>query len=89
MKYNKIVMIMINFSNDSLTIKDGEVVKGVIDKTAFGSEDGELVKVLDKEVGREETFKIIKKAFNLGKNYISDRGITISVNDLDLNDNIF
>jgi len=43
-----------NFSNDSLTIKDGEVVKGVIDKTAFGSEDGELVKVLDKTVGREE-----------------------------------
>jgi len=77
-----------NFSNDSMTIKDGEVVKGVIDKTAFGSEDGELVKILDKEIGREETFKIIKKAFSLGKNYLSDRGITISVNDLDLDENI-
>jgi DNA-directed RNA polymerase subunit A' len=77
-----------NFSNDSMTIKDGEVTKGVIDKTAFGSEDGELVKVLDKAIGREETFKIIKKAFNLGKNYISDKGITISVNDLDLDEKI-
>jgi DNA-directed RNA polymerase subunit A'' len=77
-----------NFTNDSITIKDGEVVKGVIDKTAFGSEDGELVKVLDKAIGREETFKIIKKAFNLGKNYISDRGITISVNDLDLDEKL-
>ncbi len=74
-----------SYSNESITIKDGEIVKGVIDKTAFGSEDGELIKVLDREVGREETFKIIKKAFNLGKNYLSERGITISVNDLDLN----
>ena len=75
-----------NFSNDSITIKDGEITKGVIDKTAFGSEDGELVKVLDKAIGREETFKIIKRAFNLGKNYLSSTGITISVNDLDLNE---
>ncbi len=77
-----------SFSNDSFSIKDGEVVKGVIDKTAFGSEDGELIKVLDKAIGREETFKIVKKVFDLGKNYISDKGITISVNDLDLNETI-
>jgi DNA-directed RNA polymerase subunit A" len=77
-----------NFSNESMTIKDGEIVKGVIDKTAFGSEDGELVKVLDKTIGREETFKTIKRAFNLGKNYLSGRGITIAVNDLDLNEDI-
>jgi len=77
-----------DFSNDAITIKDGEVIKGVIDKTAFGSEDGELVKVLDKIVGRDETFKIIKKAFDLGKNYLSDRGVTISVNDLDLSDKV-
>ena len=31
---------------------------------------------------------MIKKAFDLGKNYLTDRGITISVNDLDLDDNI-
>ena len=77
-----------SFSNDSISIKDGEISKGVIDKTAFGSEDGDLVKVLDKNVGREETFRIIKKAFNLGKNYLTDRGITISVNDLDLSEEI-
>ena len=77
-----------NYSNDSFSVKEGEVVKGVIDKTAFGSEDGELVKVLDKAIGREETFKIIKRAFNLGKNYLSGRGITISVNDLDLSEDI-
>ena len=86
--FSKIFSNKVNFSNESITIKDGEVVKGIIDKTTFGDEDGELVKVLDKTIGREETFKMIKKAFDLGKNYLTDRGITISVNDLDLDDNI-
>ena len=76
----------INFSNDSIKIRDGKVVNGKIDKTSFGEEDGELVKELDKLVEREETFKIIKKVFNLGTNYLTDRGITISVADLDLNE---
>ncbi len=78
----------INFSNDSITIKDGQITKGIIDKTTFGDEDGELVKVLDKEIGRNKTFDILKKAFDLGKNYITNKGITIAVNDLDLNEDI-
>jgi len=82
--FSKIFPKNINFSNDSLKIKDGEVVKGVIDKTTFGDEDGELVKELDRTVGREETFKILKRAFNLGKNYLTNRGFSIAVNDFDL-----
>ncbi len=78
----------INFSNDSIKIKDGKIIRGKIDKTTFGEEDGELVKELDKMIGEEETFKIIKKAFNLGINYITDRGITISVEDLDLDEDV-
>lgn len=86
--FSKIFPKSINFSNDSISIKDGEITKGVIDKTTLGGEDGELIKVLDKTIGREETFKIIKRAFDLGKNYLTDRGITISLNDLDLNESI-
>ncbi len=78
------LMPKINFSNDSFEIKDGKIIKGQLDKTAFGNEDGELIKDLEKKVGREETFEIIKKVFNLGTNYLSERGITISVDDLDL-----
>ncbi|MCK5043833.1 hypothetical protein KAR52_02425, partial [Candidatus Pacearchaeota archaeon] len=74
----------INFSNDSVEIKDGKIIKGEIDKTLFGNEDGELIKELDKELGEDETFEIIKQSFKLGINYLSDRGITISVGDLDL-----
>ena len=57
------ILPKINFSNDSIKIKNGEIVSGKIDKTSFGEEDGELIKELDKMVGGEKTFKIIKNAF--------------------------
>ncbi|MFA5953442.1 MAG: DNA-directed RNA polymerase subunit A' [Candidatus Pacearchaeota archaeon] len=82
------ILPKVNFSNDSIKIKDGEIKEGVIDKTTFGDEDGELIKVLDREVGRDETFETIRKAFNLGKNYLSGRGITASVEDFDLDEEL-
>ena len=82
------ILPKIDFLNDSINIKAGQIINGVIDKTTFSEEDGELIKELDKQVGREETFEIIKKAFNLGKNYLTDRGITISVEDLDLDEDV-
>ncbi|MBR9702157.1 DNA-directed RNA polymerase subunit A' [Candidatus Pacearchaeota archaeon] len=80
------VLPKMDFSNDSLQVKAGNIVSGKLDKTAFGDKSGALIKELDKKVGREETFEVIKKVFKLGTNYLSDRGITISVNDLDLDD---
>jgi len=80
------ILPKINFSNDAIQIKDGNIVSGKLDKTTFGDKGGELIKELDKLVGREETFEIIKKVFKLGTNYLSDRGITISVEDLDMDD---
>jgi len=80
------ILPKIDFSNDSIVIKGGTIVKGVIDKTTFGGEDGELVKVIDKKYGREEAFLTVKKAFNLGKNFVTSRGITISLNDFSLNE---
>jgi len=82
------ILPKINFSNDAITIKEGKVLKGKLDKTTFATEDGDLVKELDKVVGRDETFETISRAFNLGKNYLSDRGITISLEDLDLDQEV-
>jgi DNA-directed RNA polymerase subunit A' len=82
------ILPKIDFSNKSIVIKDGKIIKGKIDKSLFGVEDGELIKELDKKVGRDETFKIIKKAFSLGTNYISDRGMTIALEDFDLDDSL-
>jgi len=78
----------INFSNDSFKIKDGKIISGKIDKTAFGEEDGEVIKEIDKVLGRIDTIDTLKKAFNLGTNYLTGRGITISVEDLDLNESV-
>jgi DNA-directed RNA polymerase subunit A' len=86
--FSKIFPKGVNFSNDSIQIKDGEVVKGVINKTTFGDEDGELIKELDRTIGREEAFKILRKAFNIGKNYLTQRGISIAVNDFDLSQDL-
>jgi len=82
------ILPKINFSNESIKIKDGEIVKGIIDKTTFGVEDGELVKEIDKEMGRNEAFESIQRAFNLGKNFLTDKGISLSVNDFDLDEHI-
>ncbi|MEX0933062.1 MAG: DNA-directed RNA polymerase subunit A' [Candidatus Pacearchaeota archaeon] len=77
----------INFTNKSLTIKDGEIKSGNIDKTIFGEENGELIKELDRVLGRDETINKIEKVFNLGVNYLSESGITVSIQDLNLNSN--
>jgi DNA-directed RNA polymerase subunit A' len=82
------ILPKIDFSNDSLKIKDGEIIKGIIDKNVFGDEDGELVKELDKKRGRTTAFETVKKAFNLGKNYLTERGITMSVEDLDVEERV-
>ncbi|MEK6819771.1 MAG: hypothetical protein AABY03_01060, partial [Nanoarchaeota archaeon] len=74
----------INFSNNSIKIQDGNIIKGKIDKTLFGQEDGELIREIDKKIGRDETIKTIKHAFDLGRYYLTDRGITIAIEDLNL-----
>ena len=78
----------LNYSSENLKIKDGEIIKGDIDQDAFGVEDGQLIKVLDNELGRAETMNTIKNVFRLGTNYLTDRGITISISDLNLEQNV-
>jgi len=75
----------LSFSDESLKVVNGVFVKGSIDENTFGVEDGILVKKLDKQVGRDRTFETIKGIFKLGTNYLTNRGITMSVDDLDLN----
>ncbi len=78
----------IDFSNDSIKIKNGKIIEGIIDKTTFSKEKGALIKELDKSLGRMQTFDTIKKVFDLANNYITQRGITISVEDLDIDDKV-
>jgi len=74
--------------NSYLKIKDGEIISGNFDENTFGEENGLLIKALDKQVGRDKTIDVIKKIFDLGTHYLTKRGITISVEDLDLNEKV-
>ncbi|MAG10775.1 DNA-directed RNA polymerase subunit A' [Candidatus Pacearchaeota archaeon] len=87
-KLFSMILPKVNFSNDSIRIKDGEIIKGKIDKSVLGKGAGGLIKELDKIVGKRGAFEVIKKAFKLGTNYLSHRGITISVEDFDLEEKV-
>jgi len=55
---------------------------------SFGSEDGEMVKIVDKEFGREATIDSINKAFTIGTNYLSKIGYTLSLHDLNVSQKV-
>jgi len=74
----------VSMKEKNFTIKDGEVISGIIDKNAFGVEDGKLLKVLDREVGREATIETLRKVFAVGTSYLSKIGYTISLEDLNV-----
>ncbi len=82
------ILPKMNFMSKTLSIKDGKIVKGMIDKKTFGGGDGVLIKELDRILGRERTFEIIKNSFNLGISYLSDKGITIALEDLNLAEDV-
>jgi len=73
---------------ENFVIKDGKIIEGVVDKSSFGIESGNLIKYLDKIVGREKTIEILEKIFALGVNYLTNHGLTISVKDLKVNEKI-
>jgi len=75
-------------ADKGLSIKDGKLVSGNVDKNLFGIEDGALIRELDSKVGRERTLEAIKNVFSLGNKYLSKHGFTISIDDLKVNDKV-
>jgi len=56
--------------------------------SSFGAEDGVMVKIIDKEFGRKEAVNSINKAFLLGTAYLTRRGYTLSLEDLNVQDKV-
>jgi len=67
-----------------LSIQAGKMVSGVMDNSVIGVEGGSLIKQIDKKVGREVTMDTLNKLFKLGVLYLSGRGFTISLNDVNM-----
>ncbi len=62
----------------------GKVPSELTGSNTFATEDGKLVKLIDKEFGRKEAIESINKAFLLGALYLSRRGYTLALQDLDV-----
>lgn len=75
-------------TGESFSIKNGRIETGGIDENVFGVEAGNLLKHLDKEIGRAKTIKILENVFTIGTDYLSNRGFTISVDDLEVNEKV-
>jgi len=73
---------------ENLKIKNGNIISGTVDKYAFGVEDGILIKLIDQMKGRDVAFETIRESFGLGTKYLSKRGFTISLDDLNVNQKV-
>jgi len=58
--------------------------KGAKDPSLFRVEDGEMLKEIDKVVGRKKTLDVLREVFALGTIFLSRNGFTIAVNDLNV-----
>lgn len=71
-------------SGDIVVIKDGNLISGVIDKAGVGDEDGKILDKMEKEYGAVFVSKFLFKMIKLSLKYITDRGFSTSISDLDL-----
>jgi len=63
---------------------DLTVPKEITDETTLGLENGIMVKQIDKSYGRQAAMDSIQKAAALGVSYLTRRGFSISLRDLDV-----
>ncbi len=61
-----------------------KVPKDITDESTLGLENGIMVKHIDKHHGRDATMDAIQKAAALGISYISRRGFSLALRDLDV-----
>lgn len=78
----------LNFIGESrsgeLIIKNGKLIKGVIDKKTIGDGGGTLLRHLHKNYGPEVVLKIVGYMSRLGIQTLKRRGFTISMGDFDI-----
>ncbi len=67
---------------------DIKIPHEIVGSNSFGVEDGAMIKEIDKEFGREAAVDSINKAFILGALYLSRKGYTLSLRDLNVSDKV-
>lgn len=72
-------------SKGDLVIENGKMISGVLDSKSVG-EEGELINRIHLIYGKEEAAKFLNKVGKLGARFLSRKGFSISVSDLEISD---
>ncbi len=72
--------------DSTVVIKDGKLMKGVIDKSAIGSEEGAIIDKIEKMNTPKVVSDFINKVSRLGTSMLDMRGFTVGISDNDLSD---
>ena len=67
-----------------VTIKDGKLISGVMDKASLGEGTGILLRQLHKKYGENKAAEALSRMFRLGIAVLLKRGFTTGISDLDL-----
>ena len=65
-----------------------KVPNNITGKSTFVVEEGEMIKILDKEFGRDTALDSLNKAFMLGTQFLTRKGYTLALEDLNVPKNI-
>jgi DNA-directed RNA polymerase subunit A' len=67
-----------------VVIKNGKLVKGVMDKASLGEEAGRMLREIHKKYGEEYTIQLIGRIFRLGIIVLLRHGFSVGISDTDL-----
>jgi len=68
-------------------IKNGRLMKGVIDDRALGEKKGRLLNRIEKQFGSEAARKFLDSVSKMGLEFITRKGFSISISDEDISKN--
>ncbi len=71
---------------DEVVIEDGQLKKGVLDEDALGDYGGEIIQQLNIEYGSDKVAEFLNRVSRVGAVYLTRRGFSISLEDLEVPD---
>ncbi|MDH3324362.1 MAG: hypothetical protein OEL89_01875, partial [Candidatus Peregrinibacteria bacterium] len=85
-------IVSLNKMNSGKDIFNKILPKAVSDKgfdaSSFKTGKGDVLRLADKELGRDESVELLRQVFALGTTFLSRTGFTLSVDDLDVPESV-
>lgn len=72
--------------DDEVIIEEGQLKEGVLDEDALGDYGGEIIQQLNIEYGPEKITEFLNRVSRIGSVYLTRRGFSISLDDLEIPD---